>query len=217
MGGADIAARAGPRATAAAWCRFSQRNRPRRLPCAMLFRSRVSPEHRAPRASGLSRISRDEVFFAPHLTRTSVRSPAAHRRTRHLSGISHICQALLTGDNVRPAHIIHPAASCPHRLVRLGVLCEKPCRDWVCGKSRKSVVHRYSQQVHRLSTDLSFVDNFRPGVQSRSNNESHPVSGLRQEPGGRPSRGRHQTRVAPVKHLTITMQDFWHAASAQLE
>lgn len=75
MGGADIAARAGPRATAAAWCRFSQRNRPRRLPCAMLFRSRVSPEHRAPRASGLSRISRDEVFFAPHLTRTSVRSP----------------------------------------------------------------------------------------------------------------------------------------------
>ena len=192
MGGADIAARAGPRATAAAWCRFSQRNRPRRLPCAMLFRSRVSPEHRAPRASGLSRISRDEVFFAPHLTRTSVRSPAAHRRTRHLSGISHICQAFLTGDNVRPAPEIHPATSCPHRLVRLGVLCAKPCGDWVCGESTKSVVHRYSQRVHRLSTDLSFVDNFRPGVQSRSNNESHPVSGLCQRPGGRPTRGRRR-------------------------
>lgn len=195
MGGADIAARAGPRATAAAWCRFSQRNRPRRLPCAMLFRSRVSPEHRAPRASGLSRISRDEVFLAPHLTRTSVRSPAAHRRTRHLSGIFHICQALLIGDNVRSAPEIHLLASCPHRLVRLGVLCEKRCRDWVCGKSTKSVVHRYSQRVHRLSTDLSFVDNFRQGVQSRSNNESHPVSGPRQGPGGRPTRGRRLRRV----------------------
>jgi hypothetical protein len=156
----------------AAWCRFSQRNRPRRPPCAVLFRSRVSPEHRAPRASGLSRISRDEVFLAPHLTRTSVRSPAAHRRTRHLSGIFHICQAWLTGDNVGPAPIIHPVTRCPQCLVRLGVLCAKPCGDWVCSKWAKSVVHRYSQQVHRLSTDLSFVDNFRPGVQSRSNNES---------------------------------------------
>lgn len=180
----------------AAWCRFSRRNRPRRPPCAVLFRSRASPEPRAPKTSSLSRRQRDEVDLAPRrLTRTSVRSPAAHRRTRHLNGICRICQASLTGDNTRPTPLIHPAASCPQRLVRLGVLCAKPYGYWVCGKPEKSVVHRYSQQVHRLSTDLSFVDNFRPRVQSRSNNESHPVSGQRQGPGGRPTRGRRVRRV----------------------
>jgi len=36
-------------------------------------------------------------------------------------------------------------------------------------------------------------------------------------PAAGPPGGVGMTRAAPVKHLTITMQDFWHAASAQLE
>lgn len=125
----------------------------------------------------------------PRLTRTSVRSPAAHRRTRHLNDIYRACQPLPIGDNVRQTPTIHLGASCPQRLVRLGVLCEKSCQYWVCGQRTKSVVHCYSQRVHRLSTDLSFVDNFRAGVQSRSNNESRPVSGLRQGPAVGPHGG----------------------------
>lgn len=182
----------GLRVTLSAWCRFSRRNRPRRPPCAVLFRSWASPVMWAPKTSVPAGSGATGWNPAPRLTRTSVRSPAAHRRTRHLNDIRRACQACGAGDNGYAPLIFHAQRSCPQCLVRLGAFCVKPCRCWVCGRCKKTVVHRYSQQVHRLSTDLSFVDNFRPGVQSRSNNESHPVSGMRQGPGGRLTRGRRR-------------------------
>jgi hypothetical protein len=154
--------------------------------------------------SGPSRIRRVGRTPAPRLTRTSVRSPAAHRRTRHLSDVCRACQDTLSGDNSPAARKTHRKPSCPQRLVRPGPPDAKPYQDWLYGQHTKSVVHSYSQQVHRLSTDLSFVDNFRQGVQSRSNNESRRDACSQQVRSKRPAAGTPgdvaTTRVVPSKH-----------------